>query len=58
LVEISLVQNFVDLMCQKKVSEAINFLNEIIDQGSDLQEFAKSLINYLRQILILWISTF
>lgn len=53
LVEISLVQNFVDLMCQKKVSEAINSLNEIIDQGSDLQEFAKFLINYLRQILIL-----
>jgi DNA polymerase-3 subunit gamma/tau len=53
LVEISLVQNFVDLICQKKIPEAINFLNEIIDQGSDLQEFAKFLINYLRQILIL-----
>ena len=52
LVEINLVQSFVDFICQKKASEAINFLNEIIDQGSDLQEFTKSLINYLRQTLI------
>jgi len=52
LVEINLVQNFVDFICQKKASGAINFLNEILDQGSDLQEFTKTLINYLRQTLI------
>ncbi|MBZ9569618.1 DNA polymerase III subunit gamma/tau [Patescibacteria group bacterium] len=56
LVEINLVQNFVDFICQKKTSEAINFLNKIIDQGSDLQEFTKALINYLRQALILKMS--
>ena len=53
LVEIELVAKFCDFLCQKKASEAINFLNEIIDRGSDLQEFAKILINYLRQALIL-----
>jgi len=56
LVEIELVAKFCDFICQKRVSEAINFLNEIIDRGSDLQEFAKVLINYLRQALILKIA--
>jgi len=53
LVEIELVAKFCDFICQKKATEAINFLNEITDRGSDLQEFAKILINYLRQALIL-----
>lgn len=53
LVEIELVSKFTDFLCQKKAMEAINFLNEIIEKGSDIQEFNKSLINYLRQALIL-----
>jgi len=53
LVEIEVVQKFTDFLCQKKAPEAINFLNEITERGSDLQEFSKALINYLRQALIL-----
>jgi DNA polymerase-3 subunit gamma/tau len=53
LVETTLISQFCDFLSQKKVSEAVNFLNEIIEKGSDLQEFTKSLINYLRQGLIL-----
>lgn len=53
LVEIELVAKFCDFLSEKKAAEAINFLNEITDRGSDLQEFAKILINYLRQTLIL-----
>jgi len=53
LVEIEAVQKFTDFLCQKKAPEAINFLNEITERGSDLQEFSKALINYLRQSLIL-----
>ncbi len=53
LVEIGLVAKFCDFLLQKKAPEAINFLNEIADRGSDLQEFAKILVNYLRQALIL-----
>jgi DNA polymerase-3 subunit gamma/tau len=53
LVEIEQVSKFCDFLCQKKAPEAIDFLNELIDRGSDLQEFAKILINYLRQALIL-----
>jgi len=56
LVEIELVAKFCDFICQKRATEAINFLNEITDRGSDLQEFAKILINYLRQALILKIA--
>lgn len=56
LVETNLVATFVDFLCQKKATEAINFLNELADQGRDLQEFTKSLINYLRQALILKIT--
>jgi len=56
LVEINLVVRFCDLLLQKKTAEAINFLNDLTDKGSDLQEFAKALINYLRQMLILKIA--
>ena len=56
LVEINTISKLCDFLCQKKAAEAINFLNEIVDKGSDLQEFAKALINYLRQALILKIS--
>ena len=53
LVETTLISQFCDFLSQKKVSEAVNFLNEIIEKGADLQEFTKALINYLRQGLIL-----
>lgn len=53
LVEIKLVSDFCDFLYQKKLTEAISFLQNIIDKGSDLQEFTKALINYLRQTLIL-----
>jgi DNA polymerase-3 subunit gamma/tau len=53
LVEINTVSQFVDFISQKKPSLALNFLQEIADKGSDLQEFAKALINYLRQALLL-----
>ena len=56
LVEVELVAKFCDFLCQKKASEAINFLNEVTDRGADPQEFAKILINYLRQALILKIT--
>jgi len=53
LVEIELVSQFTEFLCQKNSSGAINFLNEIAEKGSDLEEFAKTLINYLRKALIL-----
>lgn len=56
LVGIESVSKFTDFLCQKKAKEAINFLNETLEKGLDPQEFSKSLINYLRQALVLKIT--
>jgi DNA polymerase-3 subunit gamma/tau len=56
IVEIAEIIKFVDFLAAKKASEAISFLNELLDKGFDLQEFVKSSINYLRQTLILKIG--
>jgi len=54
LVETELLGQFIDLILEKNASQAINFLqNEVSEKGLDLQEFARALINYLRQGLIL-----
>ncbi|MFH1894472.1 MAG: DNA polymerase III subunit gamma/tau [Patescibacteria group bacterium] len=56
LVEIETVAKLTDFIIQKKLAEAVGFLNEVADGGMDLQEFSKAAINYLRQILILKIA--
>lgn len=56
MVDTELVGQFTDLLFQKKGPSAIEFLNKTIEKGGDPQEFAKSLINYLRQGLILKIG--
>ena len=56
IVETAQIIKFVDLLFAKKSSEAVGFLNELLDKGFDLQEFIKSSINYLRQALILKIG--
>jgi DNA polymerase-3 subunit gamma/tau len=56
LVEIEMVSKFCDYLVSKDVSAAITFLNTIMEKGTDLQEFAKALINYLRQGLVLKIT--
>lgn len=53
LVEIELVSKFTDFLCDKKTFKAINYLNEINEKGLNLEEFAKTLVNYLRKALIL-----
>jgi DNA polymerase III subunit gamma/tau len=56
LVEVETASKFTDFILQKKAGEAINFLNDVAERGMDLQEFSKSMINYLRQVLILKIT--
>jgi len=56
LVEIGLISQFCDFLSERKTAEAIGFLNEVAEKGSDLQEFTKALNNYLRQTLILKIT--
>lgn len=57
MVDTTTISQFVDCLCQKRGDRAIEFLNKLIDKGKDPQEFAKALINYLRQGLILKINS-
>jgi DNA polymerase-3 subunit gamma/tau len=56
LVETALVSQFCDYLIQKDAAKAVSYLNEIGERGLDFQEFAKALINYLRQALILKVA--
>ncbi len=57
MVDTALVSHFVDLICQKKRPEAVGFLSKTFEKGKDPQEFARALIGYLRQGLILKIGS-
>ena len=56
IVEISEISRFVDCLVAKNTKDAILFLNSLVDNGVDLQEFAKTLVFYLRQELLLKIN--
>jgi len=53
MVEVKSVSYFFDFLLKKDSKGAIEFLNQLLEKGIDLEEFSKVLINYLRQILIL-----
>lgn len=44
--------DFTGLFILGKREEAVNFINNLYDQGIDLEEFSKSFIDYLRKLLI------
>lgn len=56
MVDINVVSKFVDFLADKKGEGAITFLNQTLEKGYDPQEFAKSLINYLRQVMLVKID--
>ena len=56
IVEVGEISKFVDLLVAKNTKDAINFLSSLMDGGVDLQEFAKTLVFYLRQELLLKID--
>ena len=56
IVEVGEISRFVNLLIAKNTKDAIMFLNSIIENGVDLQEFTKTLVFYLRQQLLLKIS--
>jgi DNA polymerase-3 subunit gamma/tau len=53
MVEVKSVSDLIDFLLKKDSKGAIEFLNQLLEKGIDLEEFSKVLINYLRQILIL-----
>ena len=56
IVEMNQISPLIDFIVRQDTKEAILFINSIIDSGVDLQEFVKTLIFYLRQILLLKIN--
>jgi len=52
IVETKIVQDFTNFLIEKKVKEAIEFLQDLTEKGIDLKEFAKAELKYLRQILV------
>jgi len=56
IIEVGQIARFVDFLLDKNAKEAILFINSTLDQGLDLQEFAKTLVFYLRQSLLLKIN--
>jgi len=52
-VDISAVVDMVNFIVKKDTAGAITFINKIVEEGYDLGQFAKSLINYLRKMMIL-----
>jgi DNA polymerase-3 subunit gamma/tau len=56
IVEVGQVAQFVDFLVFKNTKDAISNINLLCDNGVDLQEFAKTLVFYLRQALLLKIN--
>jgi len=56
IVEVGQISQLVDFLILKSPKEAFLHLNSMVDGGVDLQEFAKTLIFYLRQCLIFKIN--
>lgn len=56
LADINLISQFVDFISEKSEEKAIKFLEETFEKGYDPQEFAKALIRYLRQTMLLKIN--
>jgi len=56
IVDISLISKLLAFVFEKKPDKAVEFLNEIVDKGQDVNELAKAIVGYLRQLLILKIS--
>ncbi len=51
--DISSVVQMVDFLTKKDAKGAILFINKLVEEGFDLAQFTKSLINYLRKMMIL-----
>lgn len=57
LTEKTIVFKFLKLIVEKKSKEAIELLNDLLFQGTDLKEFTSTLIQFSRQILFLKLNS-
>jgi len=57
LADIELVSRFVDILIQRDQKKAIKYLGDIFGEGSDPVELIKTLIGYLREMVILKVDS-
>jgi len=57
ITDIRAVEDLVNYLSEKQISKAITHINQVFNQGYDPNQFAKSLINYLRKMIILKIDS-
>jgi DNA polymerase-3 subunit gamma/tau len=50
------ISKFIDILSEKDVKRVIEYLNELEDQGTNMQDFLRSAMKYLRNILMFQIS--
>jgi len=56
IADTNLISQFIDFVSEKNGEQAIKFLEETLDKGYDPREFAKGLVRYLRQAMLLKIN--
>lgn len=56
IVEVSQISDFVDGLISKDTKKVVKMVNDNLEEGIDLQEFTKTLIFYLRQVLMIKIN--
>ena len=56
IADISVAIKLIELIIEKKYSEAIDYINKITDDGYDLEQFNIFLIEYCRKLMLLKIS--
>jgi len=53
IAEAKSVGEFIDILARKDAAAGVNYINTVFEKGYDVAEYAKSVINYLRQMMIL-----
>ncbi len=56
LIDVRVLEQFAGYLVKKDTKGAIGYLNEVLDKGYDPHEFAKDVINYFRQMMLLKID--
>ena len=56
IADISVAVKLIELVVEKKYSEAIDYINKITDDGYDLEQFNIFLIEYCRKLMLIKIS--
>ena len=56
LADISKTVKLVEMIIEKKYSEAVNYISEVTNDGYDLEQFAESVVEYCRKLMLIKIS--